>query len=272
MRFRNPVITTLLLTCLSASPVLSATAAPSATGGPSATAIVKDAGTVQLGNTVYRLDGIDAPAADQLCIDEHADVWTCGIEARDQLTKLIGGKPIHCDDIGVDPTFKKRRLGVCKLEGDPTSLSQVMVQKGYALNVETSATGRFKPDQATAKDSRAGLWKGCFVAPRDFRLGKKDGALLGNACPTDRDTQIRNALFPTTCRCRQAATSRASTPCAPASPAMSASIICRRAAVTRASAIRIAGSAPRKTRRPPGSAGPIIAVRPKANEGQVTGK
>src|ERR1700739_3297710 len=99
MRFRNPVITTLLLTCLSASPVLSATAALSATGGPSATAIVKDAGTVQLGNTVYRLDGIDAPAADQLCIDEHADVWTCGIEARDQLTKLIGGKPIHCDDI-----------------------------------------------------------------------------------------------------------------------------------------------------------------------------
>lgn len=196
MRFRNPVITTLLLTCLSASPVLSATAGLSATGGPSATAIVKDAGTVQLGNTVYRLDGIDAPAADQLCIDEHADVWTCGIEARDQLTKLIGGKPIHCDDIGVDPTFKKRRLGVCKLEGDPTSLSQVMVQKGYALNVETSATGRFKPDQATATDSRAGLWKGCFVAPRDFRLGKKDGALLGNACPADRDTQIRNALFP----------------------------------------------------------------------------
>ncbi|MHC2461867.1 thermonuclease family protein [Bradyrhizobium embrapense] len=196
MRFRNPVITTLLLTCLSTSPVLSATAALSATGSPSTTAIVKDAGTVQLGNTVYRFDGIDAPAADQLCIDEHADVWTCGIEARDQLTKLIGGKPIHCDDIGVDPTFKKRRLGVCKLEGDPTSLSQVMVQKGYALNVETSATGRFKTDQATANDSRAGLWKGCFVAPRDFRLGKKDGALLGNACPTDRDTQIRTALFP----------------------------------------------------------------------------
>ncbi|HEX7920352.1 MAG TPA: thermonuclease family protein [Bradyrhizobium sp.] len=196
MRFRNPVITTLLLTCLSASPVLSATAALSATGSSSAMAIVKDAGTVQLGNAVYRLDGIDAPAADQLCIDEHADVWTCGVEARDQLTKLIGGKPIHCDDIGVDPTFKKRRLGVCKLEGDPTSLSQVMVQKGYALNVETSATGRFKPDQATAKDGRAGLWKGCFVAPRDFRLGKKDGALLGNACPADRDTQIRNALFP----------------------------------------------------------------------------
>jgi len=184
MRFRIPVATTLLLTCLSAPP------------GLAATAVVKDAGTVQLGNVTYRLDGIDAPAIDQLCIDEHADAWTCGIEARDQLTKLIGGKPIHCDDIGIDPTFKKRRLGVCKIEGDPTSLSQLLVRQGYALNVEVSATGRFKPDEAAARDNRAGVWKGCFVAPREFRQAKKDGTLLGNSCPADRDTQIRAALFP----------------------------------------------------------------------------
>lgn len=184
MRFRNPVITTLLLTCLSASP------------GVAAPAIVKDARTIQLGNTIYRLDGIDAPAVDQLCIDEHADAWSCGLEARDQLNKLIDGKQVHCDDVGVDPTFKKRRLGVCKTEGDPTSLSQLMVRQGYAVNVEASATGRFKPDETTAKDNRAGLWKGCFVAPQDFRVGKKDGPLLGNACPADRDQQIRDALFP----------------------------------------------------------------------------
>ncbi|QPF82326.1 thermonuclease family protein [Bradyrhizobium genosp. L] len=184
MRFRNLVVTTLLLTCLSATP------------GVAAPAVVKDAGTVQLGNTTYRLDGIDAPAIDQLCTDEHADVWSCGVEARDQLVKLIGGKPIHCDDIGGDPSFKKRRLGVCKIEGDPTSLSQLLVQQGYALNAEASATGRFKPDEATAKDNRAGLWRGCFVAPHDFRHGTKDGALLGNSCPAERDTQIRAALFP----------------------------------------------------------------------------
>jgi hypothetical protein len=158
--------------------------------------VIKDAGTVQLGNTTFRLDGIDAPALDQLCTDEHADVWACGIEARDQLTKLIGGKQVRCDDIGADPSFKKRRLGVCKIEGDPTSLSQLLVQKGYALNLEASATGRFKPDEAAARDNRTGLWKGCFVAPRDFRVGKKDGALLGNSCPADRDTQIRAAIFP----------------------------------------------------------------------------
>ena len=157
---------------------------------------VKDGSTLQLGNLTYRLDGIDVPPIDQLCIDEHAESWTCGIEARDQLTKLIGGRQVRCDDLGADPTAKKRHLGVCKIEGETTSLSQLLVGKGFALNVEASATGRFKTDEARARDDRQGLWKGCFVAPEEFRRGKKDGALLGGSCPSDRDKEIREALFP----------------------------------------------------------------------------
>ena len=167
-----------------------------ASQGWAASAIVRDAATLQLGNVTFRLDGIDAPAVDQLCIDDHADSWTCGIEARDQLIKLINSKQIRCDDLGADPTYKKRRIGVCKIEGDTTSLSQLLVRNGFALNVEGSASGRFQPDEARAKDDRQGLWKGCFVAPREFRTGKKDGALLGGSCRTDRDREIREALFP----------------------------------------------------------------------------
>jgi endonuclease YncB( thermonuclease family) len=164
--------------------------------GWAAIATVRDAATLQLGNVTFRLDGIDAPAVDQLCIDEHADSWTCGIEARDQLTKLINGKQVRCDDLGADPTYKKRRIGVCKIEGDTTSLSQLLVRNGFALNVEASASGRFQPDEARAKDDRQGLWKGCFIAPREFRSGKKDGALLGGSCRADRDREIREALYP----------------------------------------------------------------------------
>lgn len=161
-----------------------------------ATAIVRDGSTLQLGNVTYRLDGIDVPTIDQLCIDEHADVWTCGIEARDQLAKLTGGKQVRCDDLGPDLVYKKWRLGVCKIEGETTSLNQSLVRSGFALNFEVSATGRFQADEARAKEDRQGLWKGCFAAPREFRIAKKDGALLGAACRTDRDRQIREALFP----------------------------------------------------------------------------
>ena len=161
-----------------------------------ATAIVRDGSTLQLGNVTYRLDGIDVPTVDQLCIDEHADVWTCGIEARDQLAKLTGGKQVRCDDLGPDPAYKKRHIGVCKIEGETASLSQLLVRSGFALNVEASVSGRFQADEARAKEDRQGLWKGCFAAPREFRVAKKDGALLGAACRADRDREIREALFP----------------------------------------------------------------------------
>jgi endonuclease YncB( thermonuclease family) len=166
------------------------------TQGSAATAIVRDGGTLQLGNVTYRLDGVDAPAFDQLCIDEHADVWTCGVEARDQLTKLIGDRQVRCDDLGADPTYKKRRIGACGIEGETTSLSKMIIRSGFGLNVETSATGRFQADQARATEDRQGLWKGCFIAPQEFRLGKKDAPLLGGACRSDRDREIREALFP----------------------------------------------------------------------------
>jgi endonuclease YncB( thermonuclease family) len=167
-----------------------------ATQSSAATAVVRDGSTLQLGSVTYRLDGIDAPAIDQLCIDEHADAWTCGIEARDQLTKLIGGREVRCDDLGADPSYKKRHLGACRIEGDTTSLSELLVRQGFALNVESAATGRFETDEARAKEDRQGLWKGCFVAPQEFRTGKKDGALLGGSCRADRDKEIREALFP----------------------------------------------------------------------------
>src|SRR4051812_27642102 len=105
MRFLISLVAMLLVTSFSASQAWAATAT------------VRDGGTLQLGNVTYRLDGIDAPAFDQICIDEHADSWTCGIEARDQLTKLIGGRAVRCDDLGVDPGFKKRALGGCQVRG-----------------------------------------------------------------------------------------------------------------------------------------------------------
>ncbi len=53
-------------------------------------AIVKDGDTIQLAGVTYKLDGIDAPEFDQMCIDEHAEPWACGVEARDRLAELIG--------------------------------------------------------------------------------------------------------------------------------------------------------------------------------------
>jgi endonuclease YncB( thermonuclease family) len=162
-----------------------------------ATTVVRDGDTIQLGDVTYRLDGADAPELDQVCIDDHADPWTCGLDAREQLTKLIGGRNVHCDDLGPDKIFRNRHLGICRVEGDTESLNRQLVQKGLAVSVEPAAKLHLKDDAAAAKAGSLGLWKGCFAAPQDFRTGKKDGALAGASCRADRDAEIRAVLFPT---------------------------------------------------------------------------
>ena len=48
-----------------------------------------DGDTLILNGSPYRLDGVDAPETDQVCLDAAGAVWTCGIEARDQRKTLL---------------------------------------------------------------------------------------------------------------------------------------------------------------------------------------
>lgn len=165
-----------------------------ASPGLAANSTVRDAGTIDVGGVTYRLGGIDAPAPDQVCIDDHADSWACGAEGRDQLMSLIGSRDVRCEDLGADTTYNKWHLGICTAGDDAKSLNQLLVRRGLA--VAAAGQDRFAEDETDAKNNRRGLWKGCFIAPQDFRSGKKDGALLGGACRADKDREIRDALFP----------------------------------------------------------------------------
>ena len=177
------ILLTSLLTSLLASPALAANVS------------VRDGNTLQLGDVTFRLDGIDAPEFDQVCIDDHADPWSCGVDARDHLARLIKGRTVHCDDLGPDKS-KKRHIGVCTIDGETTSLNQQLARQGFAISVEPSLKVRARDDAASAKADKSGIWKGCLAAPQDFRLGKKDSPLMGGSCRADRDKEIRAVLFP----------------------------------------------------------------------------
>jgi endonuclease YncB( thermonuclease family) len=159
-------------------------------------AVVRDGGTLDIAGVTYRLDGIDAPAVDQTCIDEHADSWACGVDMRDRLSKMIGDRNVSCEDLGADAAFKQRRAGLCTIDGDKDSLNRQLVRQGYAVSVEPSVKGRFKTDETAARDARQGLWSGCFIAPQDFRRWTKTASLLGASCRSDKDRELREALFP----------------------------------------------------------------------------
>jgi endonuclease YncB( thermonuclease family) len=159
--------------------------------------IVADGDTLVLNGTPIRLDGIDAPQTDQTCLDRAGAVWRCGIAARDQLEKHIAKRTVRCDDAGADTVYKKRRIGVCWVEGETANLNQWLVREGWALNLEPAAKGRFTSDRDYARDNRKGLWSGCFVSPQTLRRWNQSVAkLLGAACPEGNDWKARNVLFP----------------------------------------------------------------------------
>jgi endonuclease YncB( thermonuclease family) len=90
---------------------------------------IVDGDTLAIGSTKFRLQGIDAPKTDQICLNANGDHWTCGIEARDQLAVHIGGREIGCSSDGIDAYH--RTLGTCYF-GDE-DLNAWMVQEGGAL-------------------------------------------------------------------------------------------------------------------------------------------
>src|SRR4029079_19356757 len=97
-----------------------------AMAGPSlATEIVVTNGdTFQLDRTIYRLDGIDAPEIDQMCLDQRGDVLACGASRRDRLSAYIGSRAVRCEDKGPDPVYKHQRIGICSIESEAATINQ----------------------------------------------------------------------------------------------------------------------------------------------------
>ena len=68
---------------------------------------IRDGDQIQIGNSRIRLGGIDAPSADQLCLNTKGERWTCGAAARDELAKHVENKSWTCH---VERTDRRGRI------------------------------------------------------------------------------------------------------------------------------------------------------------------
>ncbi len=135
---------------------------------------VVDGDTLVIGATKIRLEGIDSPETDQICLNAKGDRWACGIEARDRLAAHIAGRVIGCSSNGAD--VYQRSLATCSLTAE--NLNAWMVQQGWALAyVRYSSTYRQAEDDA--RTNRRGLWQGAFIAPWDWRHKSNKTVILG---------------------------------------------------------------------------------------------
>jgi endonuclease YncB( thermonuclease family) len=130
---------------------------------------VVDGDTIRLNGTRIRLEGIDAPEIDQICLNSKAQRWTCGIEACDQLKRYADGKRWICKG---DHTDRYGRvLASCNVEG--TDIQRWLVQNGWALSF-TRYSHEYDAEQDAARAAKAGLWSGAFIAPWDWRHRARD--------------------------------------------------------------------------------------------------
>lgn len=135
---------------------------------------IVDGDTIVIGERHIRLQAIDAPETDQICLDSSGERWTCGIAARDRLAEHVGSHEVSCDDEGTDRY--RRTLAVCSAAGE--DLNKWMVQQGLAL-AYVQYSKAYSDDETIARNAQRGLWAGTFVAPWDYRHRTKDTVILG---------------------------------------------------------------------------------------------
>ena len=146
---------------------------------------IREGDKLQIGNTRIRLGGIDAPAVDQLCLNNKGERWTCGVAARDELIKHFGNKSWTCRTRSVDR--RGRTVARCEVGGE--DVQKWLVANGWALAF-TRISRDYEADEKAAREAKAGMWQGAFIAPWDWRARDKKTAILGAAKPPENAITI----------------------------------------------------------------------------------
>jgi endonuclease YncB( thermonuclease family) len=141
---------------------------------------IREGNQVQIGNSKIRLGGIDAPSVDQLCLNTKGERWTCGVAARDELIHHVGNKSWTCHVNRVD----RRGRSVARCEVDGEDIQKWMVASGWALSY-VRFSHDYDADEKAAREAKAGMWQGAFIAPWDWRVRNKKTVILGAVKPPE---------------------------------------------------------------------------------------
>jgi endonuclease YncB( thermonuclease family) len=129
---------------------------------PAAGQSVIDGDSLEVGGKKYRLNGIDAPEAGQVC----PDGWPAGFEARRYLEQLIEGKQVSCI-----PLVGKRHgetIALCRAEG--VDLGSALVTAGQAFAFVPYSAQYIGQEAAAARADR-GVHAHRCLEPWRWRAG-----------------------------------------------------------------------------------------------------
>ena len=147
---------------------------------------VIDGDTIQIGNTVFQLSGIDAPELGQVC-GQGRHQRHCGLDAAYALEKLIAlaTPPVTCYRVNVDTAA----VGASCIRGEE-DLSLDMLKAGHAVVVPEGSplyapaeAPLFRRVEGAAKAAGMGIWGGEFSLPWKWHQQKEDLGQTGIVDP-----------------------------------------------------------------------------------------
>ena len=130
----------------------------------SGSAHVLDGDTIDLGGQHIRLHGIDAPEADQTCLDANRQRYRCGAVATRALAALISSNPVRC--VTRDTDRFGRSIAQCFVDG--ADIGATLVRNGMALAYRQYSQAYIR-EENRAREARAGIWSGSFDFPWNWR-------------------------------------------------------------------------------------------------------
>lgn len=137
-----------------------------------------DGDTLAVGGIRVRLEGIDAPEAEQTCTDAKGAVWACGAEAQRVLARLVSNVLVSCEERGLDKY--KRLLGVCR--AGAVEINAELVRRGLAWAF-TRYSQSYVALEAEARRARVGIWSGSAQPAWDYRTARWHEADTGEDAP-----------------------------------------------------------------------------------------
>jgi endonuclease YncB( thermonuclease family) len=126
-------------------------------------ATVIDGDTIIVAGERVRLHGIDAPELHQTCT-AYGQEWPCGQTSAAWLKDHLRGREVEC--IGHARDRYQRLLAVCYIGGE--NLNERIVREGWALDFRRYSSDYLRAE-AEAKRAGAGLWRGDFTPPWEWR-------------------------------------------------------------------------------------------------------
>ena len=120
---------------------------------------VIDGDSLHVGGIEVRLQGIDAPEGRQNC-RRFGKSWPCGQRSAGKLKSLTRRAQLSCEVSKQDRYG--RLLATCHV--GRKNINREMVAQGWAVSY-----GRYKREEAKARQGKRGIWVGEFERPRAWR-------------------------------------------------------------------------------------------------------